>query len=173
MAGKNFGKPVEGPTQERPERPAGQGKQERPERHWKQDYPERPAAGPSGFYGSFTVEAALVMPLVLAAVFFVILFTFWLHDRTTAEFLVREGVERTRCGTAEEAAGALRAEAGKLLWVPVTEAEIRQTEEETTGTLRGGSVTVAVGRAPAFQAEAARSTLDPPSRLRLWCLLLE
>ena len=115
----------------------------------------------------------MVMPLVLGAVFFVILYTFWLHDRTLAEILVRDGVEQTRLVDGEKATQLLWEETGWLLWVPVETAEVRQEEEQVQGTLQGSSVAVGLGFAPSFGTAAVRRELDPPSFLRLYCLLLE
>ncbi len=119
------------------------------------------------------MEAALVVPLVLGAVFFVILYTFWLHDRTLAEILVRDSVEQTRLVSGEEATQFLWEETGRLLWIPVEAAEVRQNTEQVQGTLAGGSVTVGMGFAPSFETKAKLRRLDPPTLLRLCCLLLE
>lgn len=114
-----------------------------------------------------------MVPLVLGAVFFVILYTFWLHDRTMAEILVRDSVEQTRLVSGEEASQSLWEETDRLLWIPVEAAEVRRTAEQVQGTLTGGSVTVGMGAAPSFGAAAQLRQLDPPSFLRLCCLLLE
>ena len=114
------------------------------------------------------------MPLVLGAVFFVILYTFWLHDRVTAEALVREGVEQVRTLPGEEAEQRLAEGARQqLLWVPVQAASLRQDGETVQGSLQSREAAVGFGFRAAFQVEASRKNLDPPALLHLCCLLLE
>ena len=114
------------------------------------------------------------MPLVLGAVFFVILYTFWLHDRVTAEALVREEVEQVRTLPGEEAEQRLAEGARQqLLWVPVQAASLRQDGETVQGSLQSREAAVGFGFRAAFQVEASRKNLDPPALLRLCCLLLE
>ncbi len=113
------------------------------------------------------------MPLVLGAVFFVILYTFWLHDRVMAEALVWEGVEQTRTLSGEEAEQRLTEGVRQMLWIPVQAVSVRQEGETVQGSLQSREAAVGFGFHAGFQVEASRKSVDPPALLRLCCLLLE
>lgn len=130
-------------------------------------------ASRGGCPASFTVEAALVMPLVLGAVFFVILYTFLLHDRVTAEAWVWEEAEQRQLYPEEEREGALAEGEPRLLWTPVQEISVRQEGRKVEVFLQSGTAAAGLGRRLSFQAVAKRTAWDPVSLLRLCSLLLE
>lgn len=85
---------------------------------------------------SVTIEASLIMPLVLASVIFVILLSFYSHDRC---IMLRAGLEAALRAEEDEAkAGrAMDSALGGIIWVKDIEKDIRADEEEITVEVKG------------------------------------
>ena len=88
--------------------------------------------------GSVTVEAALVMPLVLGAIFFVITFGMWLRDAGVAEALTLESVQRTRRESADSASAWLNQELEWLFWAEPEGADVEKQGKTFRATAGGG-----------------------------------
>ena len=85
---------------------------------------------------SVTIEASLIMPLVLASVIFVILLSFYSHDRC---IMLKAGLEAALRAEEDEAeAGrAMDSALGGIIWVKDIEKDIRADEEEITVEVKG------------------------------------
>ncbi len=86
---------------------------------------------------SVTIEASLVMPLVLATVMFLILLSFYGHDRCVMLKAGLEAALRTEEENETEALRAMEEAFGDIIWVRDVEKNIRADDEETTVEVRG------------------------------------
>ena len=85
---------------------------------------------------SVTIEAALIMPLVLASVIFVILLSFYSHDRC---IMLKAGLEAALRAEEDEneAVRAMDNTLGGIIWVKDIEKSIRTDEEEVIVEVKG------------------------------------
>ena len=123
--------------------------------------------------GSVTVEAALVMPLVLGAIFFVITFGMWLRDAGVAEALTLESVQRTRRESADSASAWLNQELEWLFWADPEGADVEKQGKTFRATAGGGQSIFGIKQNGTFQCYAKRKEIDPVRLLRTGRLLAE
>ncbi len=90
--------------------------------------------------GSFTIEASMLLPILLLVVSTVITILFYWHDRNVLKGIAYEtavvGAERTGTGEEELKLYAGRLIKGKLLWFPTAKVTVQKTEEEVTVTAK-------------------------------------
>lgn len=102
----------------------------------KDEKREKKVFGTEEKAGVITIEASLIMPLVLASVIFVILLSFYSHDRC---IMLKAGLEAALRAEEDEAeAGrAMDSALGGIIWVKDIEKDIRADEEEITVEVKG------------------------------------
>lgn len=94
------------------------------------------------FPASFTVEAALVMAVVLWALGFMIKQTYILYDRVSGSMILQEAVENTRyapAGCGGEFASAGERQGNPRLWMGEYHITIKETGSKVKGTALAGS----------------------------------
>ena len=123
--------------------------------------------------GSVTVEAALVMPLALGAIFFVITFSLWLRDAGVTGALTLESVQRTRREPAAEAAAWLNRELEGLIWAVPGEADVEGQGKAFLATAKREQRILGTWGTEAFRYTARRQEIDPIRLLRMARLLAE
>ena len=87
---------------------------------------------------SVTIEASLIMPLVLASVIFVILLSFYSHDRC---IMLKAGLEAALRAEEDEteADRAMENTLEGVIWVKDIEKDIRANEEEVIVEVKGSA----------------------------------
>lgn len=123
--------------------------------------------------GSVTVEAALVMPLVLGTIFFVIAFGMWLRDAGVAGALTLESVQRTRRESADSVSAWLNQELEWLFWAEPEGADVEKRGKTFHAFAGGGQSIFGIKRNGTFQCYAKRKEIDPVRLLRTGRLLAE
>lgn len=118
------------------------------------------------FPASFTVEAALVMAVVLWALGFMIKQTYILYDQVSGSMILQEAVENTRyapAGCGEDFASMGKTQGNPRLWLGEYHITIRETGSKVKGTALAGN----------WQSEIVMKANRPERFLRRIQALLE
>lgn len=118
--------------------------------------------------GSYTVEAAFVMALVLWAIMVSVQASFKLRDETVGAMALQCAVQRLRHGEEEEPGGAAQA-AGRMAGKPFSWSGCQFRLERKGNPITGYQVS-GTGRGGRWQLEIKRKRFDPENFLRLLTL---
>ena len=117
--------------------------------------------------GSFTVEAALVMPVVLLTVFGVITFSMWQRDMTVMQARMLESIEIARTTSEDQGMEMLSSTGGVMLYSTFGNAgPMEGAKNKIVAAVSGKPGGIFEGFDRRFTGSVTRACYDPVSFLR-------